>query len=67
MPKVEREKLVADQEELRKTCTQRMLELRTMAYRIRAAFLDSFSHCQLLINYLSMLGSHDVQIKVRIW
>lgn len=63
MPKVEREKLVADQEELQKSCTQRLLDLRTMAYRIRAAFLDSFSQGQLISNYLSQAGSSNVHVK----
>ena len=65
MPKVEREKLVADREELQKMCSQRILDLRTTAYRIRAAFVDSFSHCKIISNYLLETGAPDIHVKVR--
>lgn len=64
MPKVEREKLVADREELQQTCSQRILDLRTIAYHIRAAFIDSFNHCQLISNYLTQSGTCDTRIKI---
>ncbi|XP_033728786.1 nuclear receptor subfamily 1 group D member 2-like [Pecten maximus] len=42
MPKVEREKLVADKEELSKNTCQRIVELRALSDHIKASFKDFF-------------------------
>ncbi|XP_069107537.1 peroxisome proliferator-activated receptor delta-like isoform X2 [Argopecten irradians] len=42
MPKVEREKLVADKEELAKNTCQRIVELRALSDHIKASFKDFF-------------------------
>lgn len=44
MPKVEREKLLADREELTSTSSRRIVELRTLTDLIKAAFRDTFSN-----------------------
>ncbi|CAG5136767.1 unnamed protein product [Candidula unifasciata] len=43
MPKVEREKLLADREELLSTSSRRIVELRSLTDLIKAAFRDTFS------------------------
>ncbi|GFO50095.1 peroxisome proliferator-activated receptor gamma [Plakobranchus ocellatus] len=44
MPKVEREKLLADREELTCTGTRRVVELRSLTDLIKAAFRDTFAN-----------------------
>ncbi|KAK3775010.1 hypothetical protein RRG08_036304 [Elysia crispata] len=44
MPKVEREKLLADREELSCTGTRRVVELRSLTDLIKAAFRDTFAN-----------------------
>ncbi|KAL5005631.1 hypothetical protein ScPMuIL_016789 [Solemya velum] len=42
MPKTEREKLIADKEELNNSCSKRILELRSLSDMIKSAFRDHF-------------------------
>ncbi|XP_059145282.1 nuclear receptor subfamily 1 group D member 2-like [Physella acuta] len=44
MPKVEREKLLADREELTSTSSRRIVELRSLTDLIKAAFRDTFGN-----------------------
>ncbi|XP_060069886.1 peroxisome proliferator-activated receptor delta-like [Ylistrum balloti] len=48
MPKVEREKLVADKEELSKNSCQRIVELRALSDHIKASFRDFFGEPNLM-------------------
>ncbi|XP_021371614.1 peroxisome proliferator-activated receptor delta-like [Mizuhopecten yessoensis] len=48
MPKVEREKLVADKEELSKNSCQRIVELRALSDHIKASFKDFFGEPELV-------------------
>nr|UVD54609.1 peroxisome proliferators-activated receptor [Azumapecten farreri] len=48
MPKVEREKLMADKEELSKNSCQRIVELRALSDHIKASFKDFFGEPELV-------------------
>lgn len=53
MPKVEREKLVADKEELSASCQSRIMDLRSLADTIKGAFVDCFTNCGPLSSFLN--------------
>ncbi|XP_052814431.1 peroxisome proliferator-activated receptor delta-like [Mya arenaria] len=53
MPKSEREKLVADKEELSSSCSTRIMELRYHSDTLKGAFQECFSHCTFLANFMS--------------
>lgn len=48
MPKLEREKLIADKEELSTNSKKRILDLRTLSDSIKTAFKDTLSKTQLI-------------------
>lgn len=50
MPKVEREKLVADKEELSQNSCRRIVELRALSDHIKASFRDFFDYSDILID-----------------
>nr|QGX48190.1 PPAR_1 [Sinonovacula constricta]QPO24037.1 peroxisomal proliferator-activated receptor [Sinonovacula constricta] len=62
MPKAEREKLVADKEELSTTCSTRIMELRTLSDTIKGAFTDCFSRCK----FVTFLQSGDANVKQQV-
>ncbi|XP_064598277.1 peroxisome proliferator-activated receptor delta-like [Liolophura sinensis] len=43
MPKTEREKLLMDKEEMQSTCSERILELRSLADTVKSAFREHFT------------------------
>ena len=53
MPKVEREKLVADKEELSASCQSRFMDLRSLADTIKGAFVDCFKNCGPMSSFLN--------------
>ncbi|KAL4217522.1 hypothetical protein ACF0H5_023971 [Mactra antiquata] len=65
MPKAEREKLIADREELSSSCTARILELRSLSDCIKGIFLDAFTGCKYVSNYLSCLNKKDTGVKIK--
>lgn len=62
MPKAEREKLIADKEELSTSNSARILELRTISDCIKGAFQDSFTSCTFISHYLSRLSKKNTEI-----
>ena len=65
MPKAEREKLVADKEELSSLCSSRIMELRTLSDNLKGAFVDCFSSCS-YVNYFLNKQSKGAQVQVKV-
>jgi len=66
MPKAEREKLVADKEELTNSCGTRIMELRTLSDTIRGSFTDCFATCKFIAQHLQSSQKLDHQSPVKV-